>query len=73
MARPPKPYYTRDLLLVYATTGIRPSELRTVRIDEFDRQNRQSVLWQHKVVHRTGKPKVVPLATEAVYRSNARR
>ncbi len=57
----------KDLLLVYTTTGIRPSELRTVRIDEFDRQNRQWVLWRHKVVHRTGKPKVVPLAAEGVY------
>src|SRR4051794_17222646 len=58
----------KNLLLVYMTTGIRPSELRTVTIDEFDRPNRQWVLWRHKVVHRTGRPKVVPLATEAVYR-----
>jgi integrase len=56
-----------ELLLVYMTTGIRPSELRTVRIDEFDRTNRQWVLWRHKMVHRTGKPKVVPLAADAVY------
>jgi integrase len=49
------------------TTGIRPSELRTVTIDEFDRENRQWLLWRHKVVHRTGRPKVVPLATEAVF------
>jgi len=58
----------KDLLLVYMTTGIRPSELRTVTIDEFDRPNRQWVLWRHKVVHRTGRPKIVPLATDAVYR-----
>jgi integrase len=58
----------KELLLVYMTTGIRPSELRTVRIDEFDRENRQWVLWRHKTVHRTGRPKIVPLATEAVYR-----
>jgi integrase len=57
----------KELLLVYMTTGIRPSELRTVTIDEFDRENRQWVLWRHKVAHRTGRPKVVPLAAEAVY------
>ena len=57
----------KELLLVYITTGIRPSELRTVTIDEFDRENRQWVLWRHEIAHRTGKPKIVPLANEAVY------
>lgn len=56
----------KDILQVYMLTGIRPSELRTVRIDEFDRENRQWVLWRHKVVRRTGMPKVVPLATDEV-------
>ena len=57
----------KELLLVYITTGIRPSELRTVTIDEFDKENRQWVLWRHKIAHRTGKPKIVPLANESVY------
>jgi integrase len=57
----------KELLLVYATTGVRPSELRTVTVDEFDRENRQWVLWRHKVVHRTGRPKVVPLGAESVF------
>jgi integrase len=54
----------QELLLVYMTTGIRPSELRTVRIEEFDRPNCQWVLWRHKVAERTGMPKVVPLPTD---------
>src|SRR5262245_998442 len=29
----------KELLLVYATTGVRPGELRTVTVDEFDREN----------------------------------
>lgn len=57
----------KDILQVYMLTGIRPSELRTVRIDEFDREQRQWVLWRHKVIHRTGMPKVVPLATDEVF------
>ncbi len=59
----------QETLQVYMLTGIRPSELRTVSIDEFDREQRQWVLWRHKVVHRTGRPKVVPLATDAVFDS----
>jgi integrase len=58
----------KELLLVYMTTGIRPSELRTVTVDEFDREHRQWLLWRHKVAHRTGRPKVVPLATDPVYK-----
>ncbi len=59
----------RRLLQVYMTTGVRPSELRTVTLDEFDRAHRQWVLWRHKAVRRTGKPKVVPLASDAVYQT----
>lgn len=58
----------KDLLTVYMMTGIRPSELRTVTIDEFDRDHRQWTLWRHKVVRKTGLPKVVPLPTEALFR-----
>jgi integrase len=54
----------KDLLLVYMLTGIRPSELRTTTIDEFDQEHRQWVLWRHKVIERTGMPKVVPLSTD---------
>lgn len=54
----------QELLQVYMLTGIRPSEARTVTIDEFDRERRQWVLWRHKTAERTGKPKVVPLATD---------
>jgi integrase len=57
----------KDLLQIYMTTGVRPSELRTVKIDEFDRTHRQWVLWRHKVVRKTGRPKIVPLATDAVF------
>jgi integrase len=54
----------KELLLIYMLTGIRPSELRTVRIEEFDPVKKQWVLSRHKVVERTGLPKVVPLATD---------
>jgi integrase len=54
----------RDLLTVLMMTGIRPKELRTVTIDEFDLPNLQWVLWRHKVVEKTGQPKVVPLESD---------
>lgn len=57
----------KEILLIYMTTGIRPGEVCTVRTDEFDAEKRQWVLWRHKTVYRTGKPKVVPLGTEAAY------
>ena len=56
----------KELVLVYMLTGIRPSDLRSVLIDEFDRPKRQWVLWRHKVVERTRMPKIVPLPTDEV-------
>ena len=54
----------RDFLLVLMYTGMRPKEIRTVTVEEFDSQRGQLILWRHKVVDKTGKPKVVPLPTE---------
>lgn len=54
----------KNVCLLLMTTGVRPNEIVTVTIDEFKPENRQWVLWRHKVVHRTGMPKVVPIAFE---------
>lgn len=54
----------KELLFIYTLTGIRPSELRTMTIDEFDRPNKQWALWRHKIVERTGQPKIVPLGND---------
>jgi hypothetical protein len=45
-------------------TGMRPKEIRTVFVEEFDPDRRQLVLWRHKVVEKTGLPKAVPLPTD---------
>ncbi len=57
----------KDICLLLMTTGVRPKEIVTVTIDEFKPEQRQWVLWRHKVVHRTGLPKVVPLAYEDAF------
>jgi integrase len=57
----------REVLLALTLTGVRPKELRTVTIDEFDRVNRQWVLWRHKVVEKTGQPKVVALGSDELF------
>ena len=54
----------RGVLLALMVTGVRTKELRTVTVDEFDRANRQWVLWRHKVVEKTGQPKVVALGSD---------
>ena len=45
-------------------TGMRPKEIRTVQVAEFDAERRQLVLWRHKTVERTGLPKAIPLPTD---------
>ena len=55
------------VLLALTLTGVRPKELRTVTVDEFDRVNRQWVLWRHKVVEKTGQPKVVALGSDELF------
>jgi integrase len=57
----------RESLRVLMLTGIRTKEFRTVSIDEFDRPNRQWVLWRHKVVEKTGLPKVVALSSDELF------
>jgi integrase len=57
----------RDVLLALMVTSVRPKELRTVTVDEFDRVNRQWVLWRHKVVEKTGQPKVVALGSDELF------
>jgi integrase len=54
----------REFLLVLMLTGMRPKEIQTVLVEEFDREQRQLVLYRHKVIEKTGLPKVVPLPTD---------
>ena len=54
----------RDFLNVLMLTGMRPKEIRTVLVEEFDRERRQLVLWRHKTVEKTGLPKAIPLPTD---------
>ena len=64
----------REFLNILMFTGMRPKEIRTVLVAEFDCDNRQLVLSKHKTVEKTGLPKVVPLPTEAlvaICRANA--
>ncbi|CAN5714049.1 hypothetical protein BH23PLA1_BH23PLA1_37660 [soil metagenome] len=65
----------REFVLVLMSTGMRPGEIQTVCVDEFDCDECQLVLWRHKVVEKTGLPKVVPLPTtelQAICEANAR-
>ncbi len=64
----------RDFLCILMMTGMRTKEIRTVQVDEFKPEQRQLVLWRHKVVEKTGKPKVIPLPTDellAICRAHA--
>lgn len=54
----------REFLNVLMLTGMRPKEIRTVHVAEFDAERRQLVLWRHKTVERTGLPKAIPLPTD---------
>jgi integrase len=54
----------RDFLNVLMLTGMRPKEIRTVLVEEFDLERRQLVLWRHKTVDKTGLPKAIPLPTD---------
>ena len=49
----------REFLNVLMHTGMRSNEIRTVLVEQFDRENRRLVLWKHKTVEKTGLPKVV--------------
>jgi len=57
----------KDVLLAIMLTGVRPKELRTVTVGEFDQEHRQWVLWRHKVAERTGQPKIVALGSDELF------
>jgi site-specific recombinase XerD len=64
----------REFLFVLMHTGMRPKEIQTVLVGEFEREQRQLVLKRHKVIEKTGLPKVVPLPTDElveICRANA--
>jgi integrase len=54
----------RDFLNLLMLTGMRLREIQTVRVEDFDAEGRQLILWDHKTAETTRQPKAVPLPTD---------